>query len=101
MDRDGDFTLDQARKLRAEARTQLFARGFVICDPDAYYTANIHAVSTPFQPRDLHQPVVFTCGAMPADLSVARMEDEVGPALRDAVRRLEEHMGMPPAPLPG
>ncbi|MBJ3764175.1 IclR family transcriptional regulator [Maribius pontilimi] len=99
--RDAPMTLDEARELRTAARQQLFARGFVICDPDRYFTGNIHAVSTPFQPRDLQQPVVFSCGALPVDLPVARMETEVGPALRAAVLELEQRLGMPPSPLPG
>ncbi|SEN10913.1 IclR family transcriptional regulator [Palleronia pelagia] len=100
---DGDRGLDlaTAREIRADARDQMFARGFVITEPAQYFSGNIHAVSTPFQPRDIGGPVVFTCGALPVDLPVERMETEVGPALRVAVKELEQRLGMPPSPLPG
>jgi hypothetical protein len=41
--------------------------------------------------------VAFTCGAMPSDLSDDRIRDEVGPALRDLVRALEQRTGRTPA----
>ncbi len=70
-----------------------------ILDPAAYFTPGIHAVSTPFQPHDLAEPVVFSCGAAPEMLSVARMEEEVGPKLRAAVRSLETALGLGPSPV--
>ncbi|WP_375261218.1 IclR family transcriptional regulator [Palleronia sp.] len=95
---DRGLTIDTATAIRAGAYDQLFARGFVITDPAEYFAANIHAVSTPFHPRDLTEPVVFTCGALPEDLTVARMETEVGPALRASVRELETALGHAPGP---
>ena len=95
---DRGLTAETAAAIRASAYDQLFARGFAITDPSEYFAANIHAVSTPFPPRDLNEPVVFTCGALPEDLTVARMEDEVGPALRNAVRELETSLGHAPGP---
>ncbi|MEM7709486.1 MAG: IclR family transcriptional regulator [Pseudomonadota bacterium] len=94
------LTPDRARKIRREAAGQLLAKGFVVADPAAYFAANIHAVAVPFHPRDLGEPVVFTCGALPEMLPVKAMEDRVGPALRDGVRELEHMMGQPPAPAP-
>lgn len=88
---------ERARAIRRAANGQLMARGFVIADPAHYFAPNIHAVAAPFHARDLSEPVVFTCGAMPADLSVARMEQEVGPRLRDTVRELERLIGQSPA----
>jgi DNA-binding IclR family transcriptional regulator len=73
---------------RADGLAQLAARGFVITDPARYYAPGIHAVAVPFRPDGASEPVVFTCGAVPDMLSVARMESEIGPALRDAVRAL-------------
>ena len=93
------LTLDLARAIREEAYGQLVSRGFALCDPTDYFTPGIHAVSTPFHPRDLTEPVVFSCGGAPADLSVARIEAEVGPALRAAVRELETALGQGPRPL--
>lgn len=98
---DRGLDLDIVRAIRAEARDQLFARGFMITDPGEYFSGNIHAVATPFQSRDLAEAVVFTCGALPVDLSVTRMETDVGPRLRRAVKELEQRLGMLPSPLPG
>ncbi|GAD55930.1 LOW QUALITY PROTEIN: transcriptional regulator, IclR family [Limimaricola cinnabarinus LL-001] len=72
------------------------SRSFVIADPASYFAANIHAVSVPFQSRDLSEPVIFTCGAMPKDLSMERMQTEVGPRLQQGVRELERIMGQGP-----
>ena len=92
---DGDRGLTPARALsvRKAAYSQLLTSGFVIADPDDYFAANIHAVSKPFHSRDLSEPVVFSCGAMPADLTVQRMQTEVGPKLNEAVQELERIMG--------
>jgi DNA-binding IclR family transcriptional regulator len=84
---------DKAATIRRDAWSQLLGRGFVINDPAAYFAPSIHAVARPFQSRDLSEPVIFTCGAMPEDLSEARMRDEVGPALNAAVQELERIMG--------
>lgn len=100
-DAAGGRGLDAARaaEIRADGYGQLLSRGYVIVDPAAYFVRGIHAVSTPFFPRDHSEPVVFSCGAAPAELSVPRMEREVGPKLRAAVRELETALGMDPAPL--
>lgn len=94
----GERGLDaaRARDIRTQAQSELVGQGFVIADPSVYFSPNVHAVSTPFQPRDLAEPVVFTCGAMPADLSLERMRSEVGPKLRATVRELEQIMGQGP-----
>lgn len=91
---DRGLTMTHAQRIRAAAYDQLIARGFVITDPEEYFAANIHAVSTPFNSRDLAEPVIFTCGALPRDLSLERMVSEVGPALRTAVRELEAALGL-------
>ena len=96
---DRDLTLDRAEEVRADAYAQLIERAFVITDPASYFAQNINAVSTPFHPRELAEPVVFTCGASPNDLSVERMETEVGPLLHRAVRELETTLGYRPAPI--
>jgi DNA-binding IclR family transcriptional regulator len=85
---DRGLSLDRAAAIRREAGGQLTARGFAIADPAVYFAADIHAVSVPFHPTDTAEPVVFTCGALPDMLTVARMEEAVGPALRGAVREL-------------
>ena len=90
---------DTVARVRNDAYAQLVARGYAVCDPADYFTPGIHAVSVPFQPRDLTEPVVFSCGATPADLSLARIEAEVGPALRAAVRELETALGQGPTAL--
>ncbi|WP_281824815.1 IclR family transcriptional regulator [Jannaschia rubra] len=96
-----DLTADRAQAIRADGRAQLMSRGYVIADPAAYFAPNIHAVATPFQPRDMTEPVVFTCGALPEVLSVERMRDEVGPRLRDTVAELERIMGQGPTQAAG
>ncbi|MFZ7092441.1 IclR family transcriptional regulator [Primorskyibacter sp. 2E233] len=96
---DGDrgLTPERAAEARRDAYGQLIAQGFSITDPGQYFTANIHAVSKPFLARDLAEPVVFTCGAMPEDLTMERMRTEVGPKLNAAVCELERIMGQPGA----
>ncbi|CUH40501.1 Pca regulon regulatory protein [Jannaschia seosinensis] len=96
---DRDLTLELAHRIRQEAFGQLILRGFVITPPAEYFAPNIHAVSTPFQSPDLSEPVVFTCGALPDDLNVVRMEQEVGPVLRAAVCELQTKLGLGPVPL--
>ena len=95
---DGDrgLTVERAAEVRREATGQLLGSGFVIADPADYFAPDIHAVSVPFRASELGEPVTFGCGAMPRDLSEARMRTEVGPALRDAVRELERLLGRPP-----
>ncbi|CAN5657631.1 IclR family transcriptional regulator [soil metagenome] len=97
---DRGLTPERAAAVRKAAQAQLAVAGFVITDPSEYFAANIHAVAVPFHSRDLSEPVVFPCGAMPADLSVERMRAEVGPKLREVVRELERIMGHGPAPAP-
>lgn len=72
---------------------QLSERGFLIADPTRYFAPGIHAVAVPFRSRDLSEPVVLTCGALPDVLTVERMETEVGPALREAVGELNRLVG--------
>lgn len=98
VDEVGPERLDTERagEIRRMANTQLMTRGFVIADPAAYFAPNIHAVAVPFHARDLAEPVIFTCGATPQDLSMERMVSEVGPRLKGAVRELERMMGQAP-----
>ncbi|WP_179381151.1 IclR family transcriptional regulator [Jannaschia marina] len=90
---DRGLTPARAEEIRRETGGQLFAQGFAIADPAHYFASQIHAVATPFHPRDLSEPVIFTCGAMPEMLTVARMQEEVGPRLRATVAELERIMG--------
>ena len=94
-DEEGDDALDAGRAaaIRESARGQLRASGFVVADPARYFTTEIHAASVPFRTRELGEPVVFTCGATPADLPLERLRDEVGPALRAAVDELARLTG--------
>lgn len=90
---DRRLTPERAQEIRKAGYAQLLANGTVIADPAEYFAASIHAVAKPFHSRDLSEPVIFTCGAMPDDLSLDRLRTEVGPALNDAVRELERMMG--------
>lgn len=95
---DRELTAKRAVEVRRNAHNQLVTSGFVVTDSDEYFVANIHAVAVPFQSRDLSEPVIFTCGALPEILSVSRMRSEVGPRLRSAVNELERIMGQGPSP---
>lgn len=90
---DGDLLKKRASQIRSDAANQLLTQGFVIAHPSEYYTPNIHAVSVPFYSRDLREPVVFSCGAVPKDLTLSRMRKEVGPGLKEAVSELDRIMG--------
>ena len=92
---DGDrgLTQERAQEIRKGAHNQLVTSGFVVTDPGEYFAANIHAVAAPFHSRDLTEPVIFTCGALPEVLSVPRMRTEVWPKLRETVQELERMMG--------
>ncbi|MFQ1702378.1 IclR family transcriptional regulator [Loktanella agnita] len=95
-DGDRDLTPERAAELRRETGGQLMKQGFAIADPASYFASQIHAVATSFQPKDLAEPVIFTCGAMPEMLSVDRMQQEVGPRLRATVGELERMLGHAP-----
>ncbi|CTQ51379.1 IclR family transcriptional regulator [Jannaschia donghaensis] len=95
-DGDRDLTHARAEEIRRDMGGQLLTRGFAIADPAQYFASQIHAVATPFHPRDLSEPVIFTCGAMPEMLSVERMEADVGPKLRATVSELERILGHAP-----
>lgn len=90
---DNQLTLERAQQIRADANQQLLSAGFVIADPTDYFTPNIHAASVPFFAPEIGEPVVFTCGAVPKDLTLSRLNKDVGPALRESVSELEEIMG--------
>lgn len=76
---------------------QLLARGFAIAPNDTRYASSVNAVSVPFHAGEFGEPVAFSCGALPEILNDDRMEYEVGPKLRDAVRALETRTGRSPA----
>lgn len=99
VDAEGDrgLTAERASDVRKSAHNQLVTNGFVVTDPSEYFAANIHAVAVPHYSRDLSEPVVFTCGALPEVLSVDRMRAEVGPQLLTAVQELERTMGQGPS----
>lgn len=83
----------QAERVRCNAQAQLAQQGFVIAEADDYFTPNINAVSVPFHTRELSEPVVFTCGAVPEQLSRERLTQEAGPALCNAVAELNSLTG--------
>ena len=92
---DRGLSVERAAAVRRVAGGQLIGDGFVVADPADYFAPDIHAVSVPFRSPDVGEPVVYSCGAMPRDLSVERLRTEVGPALRDAVRELDRLLGQP------
>ena len=90
---DRGLTPERAADVRRAAHNQLVTNGFVVTQPSEYFAPNIHAVAVPFHARDLSEPVIFTCGALPEVLTVERMQTELGPKLRNTVQELERIMG--------
>ncbi|WP_299360390.1 IclR family transcriptional regulator [uncultured Paracoccus sp.] len=78
---------------RLQARNELIARGFVLTPGGEDAPASYNAVSVPIRPSELNEPVVFTCGALPTEASLQRLETVVGPRLRAAVTSLERLTG--------
>ncbi|MBQ0804291.1 MAG: helix-turn-helix domain-containing protein [Sulfitobacter sp.] len=85
------------REFRSEGYSQLIGQGFTYAPKGTRYARTINAVSVPYFVEEFGEPVAFTCGAMPGDLSDERIRDEVGPALRELVRALEQRTGRTPA----
>lgn len=82
---------------RQQARADMALQGFVSTPAGSGSPAPYNAVSVPFRSGNLAEPVVFTCGALPSEASVERMETEVGPRLIAAVRSLERLTGQAPS----
>lgn len=82
---------------RQHGYEQLIGQGFVIAPQITRYASTVNAVSVPYFAQEFGESVAFTCGALPRDLPDQRMQREVGPVLRDAVRALEKRTGHAPA----
>lgn len=96
MDEDRFAALDDAQAVasfRRQGYDQLLGQGFTITPSELRYTRTVNAVSVPYFASEFGEPVAFTCGALPSDLPNDRMLSEVGPALRDTVRALEQNTG--------
>lgn len=91
-DRDG---MAELLASRPEVCAEMTRRNFV-STPAGTGPAAYNAVSVPFRSGNLAEPVIFTCGALPTEASVERMESEVGPRLAAAVRTLERLTGQAP-----
>jgi DNA-binding IclR family transcriptional regulator len=85
------------REFRSEGYSQLIGQGFTYAPKGTRYASTVNAVSVPYFAEEFGEPVAFTCGAMPSDLSDDRIREEVGPALRELVRALEQRTGRTPA----
>lgn len=83
------------RAIRERGIEQLASRGFTFVSSDERFSPTINAAARPFYASDLGAPVVFAAGAVPDDLTDARLMEEVGPALRDVVIGLERATGFP------
>ena len=83
--------------LRQIGYDQMIGQGFVIQPAESRYASTVNAVSVPYHSGEFGESVAFSCGALPSDLPDKRMKEEVGPALRDAVRALERRTGHPAA----
>lgn len=100
MGEDRFATLDPDAALtqfRSEGYDQLIGQGFVVAPEATRYAGTVNAVSVPYFAGEFGEPVAFTCGALPRDLTDARILANVGPALRDTVRALETQTGHAPA----
>jgi len=95
----GEERFEQAdmRRFRAEGYSQLIEQGFAYASEGTRYASTINAVSVPYFAEEFGEPVSFTAGAMPHDLPDSRIVQEVGPALRELVRALEQRTGRTPA----
>lgn len=92
-----DCDHSQMESKRTDAYAQMVGRGFVIASPEDRFARTINAVSVPYRSKQIKEPVVFSCGALPESLPDERMIAEVGPLLRNAVRCLEQATGQPAA----
>lgn len=88
--------LDELLADRPQACADMALQGFVSTPAGSGSPAPYNAVSVPFRSGNLAEPVVFTCGALPSEASVERMETEVGPRLIAAVRSLKRLTGQAP-----
>ncbi len=88
---------DTMAAFRQDGYDQLIGQGFVITPEHLRYARTVNAVSVPYFASEFGESVAFTCGALPRDLPDQRMISTVGPALRDAVRALEQRTGHAPA----
>ena len=91
--------LDALLANRPQALAGMALQGFVSTPAGSGMPAAYNAVSVPFRSGNLAEPVVFTCGALPAEASIERMETDVGPRLAAAVRTLERLTGQAPGPV--
>jgi DNA-binding IclR family transcriptional regulator len=82
---------------RQDGYDQLLGQGFVVAPKATRYAGTVNAVSVPYYSNEFGEAVAFTCGALPRDLPDARITNEVGPALQNAVRTLETRNGHAPA----
>ncbi len=82
---------------RREGYDELLAQGFTIAPPAIRFSTSVNAVAAPFHAPEFGEPVAFSCGALPDALTDERMQTQVGPALRDAIRELERLTGRTPA----
>lgn len=97
-DRFDALTPDAAMAgFRRAGYDQMIGQGFVIAPEATRYASTVNAVSVPYFATEFGEPVAFTCGAQPRDLTNERMQTQVGPALRDTVRALETQTGHAPA----
>ena len=90
---DGELDADVAKSQRDNGYAQLITRGFVIPSNDVRFTSAINAVSVPFRSQEFEEPVSFTSGATPDYLTDDKMQNEVGPKLREAVQELARSTG--------
>lgn len=84
---------------RPQVLADMALQGFISTPASSGTTAAYNAVSVPFRSGNLAEPVVFTCGALPAEAPVERMETEVGPRLAAAIRTLERLTGQASGPV--
>lgn len=89
-------SLDALLVGRPQALADMALQGFVSTPAGSGMSAAYNAVSVPFRSSNLAEPVVFTCGALPAEAPIKRMETDVGPRLAAAIRTLERLTGQAP-----
>lgn len=94
---DPDALTADLAGIRLAARDELLASGHTQVRGEERFSETINAVAVPYRPTDLGEPVAFLASSTSSLLSDARIRDEVGPALAEAVGEVRRMTGQQPA----
>lgn len=80
---------EKGTQLWRKAQDMLLSRGYAISDREGRFNQSINALATPYRPSEFGEPVSFLSSARTEDLTYERAQEEVGPALVEALRQLQ------------